>query len=105
MMSFCCTNIVYLLSKLLPNLTKQCVSFWTSKRSVEAQHSNIAISNVATNFRFPFANDIAYPWSVPHITIVSLCLQGGNGFFYIIYVVIFLYKTGLNQWDLKNHVL
>ena len=51
---------------------------------------HVAISNVATNFRFPFANDIAHPWSVPHISVASLCLQGGNEFFYLIHIVRFL---------------
>ena len=51
---------------------------------------HITISNVETNFRFPFANNIAHPWSVPHIAVASLCLQGGNGFFYLIYIVRFL---------------
>jgi len=50
---------------------------------------HIAVTDMATNFRFPFANNIAHPWSVPHVAVASLCLQGSNRPF-LIYIVRFL---------------
>ena len=47
---------------------------------------HITDGDMATNFRFPFANNITHPWSVPHVAVASLCLQGNNGFFYLIYI-------------------
>ena len=49
---------------------------WDSPPSLTWEpRGHITIGDVETTFRFPFANNIAHPWSVPHITVASLWLK------------------------------
>jgi len=49
---------------------------WDSPPSLTWEpRGDVTISDMATTFRLLFANNIAHPWSVPHVTVESLWLK------------------------------